>query len=374
MSGDTGGGRPGPKESVKRQRPLKRAGVGWPPALRELKELLYEVYLEADAPSLTGIADAIAADDGLDGAPRRDMVHRVITSGERPGRQADVVAVARVLAREAAWDVPDLAERVRELWVRARRAQGAGRLIGEFPRDVPLVLDGGLGIHPALDVDGARDRIGILPDYVPRDHDARLKGVVDAAVAGRSGIAVLVGGSSTGKTRALWQAVRDLPDDWRLWHPLTPTAPEAALAALPDIAPKTVGLNGAQHYLGPDPLGEQVAAGLRELLTDPSRAPVLVLGTLWRDHWVTLTTRDRHPGACALLSEHKIDVPKAFTPTDLAALGATGKADPRLTQAARHADDVRFPRDAECVDRGSDGTHDRNIDHGCSQKVLAGVA
>ncbi|MFE2487244.1 transposase [Streptomyces mirabilis] len=35
---------------------------------------------------------------------------------------------------------------------------------------------------------------------------------------------------------------------------------------------------------------------------------------------------------------------------------------------------VRFPRDAECVDRGSDGTHERNIDDGCSQEVLAGVA
>ncbi|WP_327745145.1 nucleotidyltransferase domain-containing protein [Streptomyces europaeiscabiei] len=35
---------------------------------------------------------------------------------------------------------------------------------------------------------------------------------------------------------------------------------------------------------------------------------------------------------------------------------------------------LRFPRDAECVDRGSDGSHERNIDHGRPQKVLAGVA
>lgn len=31
-----------------------------------------------------------------------------------------------------------------------------------------------------------------------------------------------------------------MPDDWRLWHPLSPTAPEAILDALADIAPKTV--------------------------------------------------------------------------------------------------------------------------------------
>lgn len=166
----------------------------------------------------------------------------------------------------------------------------------------------------------------------------RLKAVVDAAEAGRSGIAVLVGGSSTGKTRALWEAVGELPDGWRLWHPLSPTAPDAALAGLADVAPKTVvWLNEAQYYLAPEPLGEQVSAGLRELLNDPSRAPVLVLGTLWPQHWDTLTARttpDRHAGARVLLSDQKIDVPDAFTRADLDVLDVT---DPRLAQAAQHA-------------------------------------
>ncbi|MFF1594922.1 hypothetical protein ACFVY0_43750, partial [Streptomyces sp. NPDC058286] len=39
----------------------------------------------------------------------------------------------------------------------------------------------------------------------------------------------------------------------------------------------------------------------------------------------------------------------------------------RDTQAAV----MRFPRDAEDADSGSDGTHERNIDHGCPQEVLA---
>lgn len=96
-----------------------------------------------------------------------------------------------------------------------------------------------------------------------------------------------------------------MPDGWRLWHPLSPTATDATLAALPDITPKTVvWLNETQHYLDPDPLGEQVAASLRELLNDPSRAPVLILGTLWPQRWDTLTARtvpDRHAGARELL-------------------------------------------------------------------------
>ncbi|MFD7218607.1 hypothetical protein, partial [Streptomyces cyaneofuscatus] len=316
--------------------------MGWPPALRELKDLLYEVYLAAGAPSLDEITGDIAADDGLDGAPSRDTVHRVITDSERSGQQADVVAVATVLARRAFWDAPALAGRVIELWVRARMKRGAGRPVGDFRGDVRLVLDGGLGVHPVLDIDGASNRFGILPAYVPRDHDARLKTVVDAAKAGRSGIAVLVGGSSTGKTHALWEAVRALPDSWRLWHPLSPTAPDAALAELRDIAPRTVvWLNEAQHYLGPDPLGERVAAGLRQLLHDPSRAPVLVLGTLWPEHWDTLTTADRHAGARELLGGHKIDVPDAFTPAQLTALDTADDPDPRLTQAIRRADDAQ---------------------------------
>ncbi|MEU5256701.1 hypothetical protein [Streptomyces longwoodensis] len=318
--------------------------MGWPPALRELKDLLYEVYLAAGAPSLDEIAGNIAADthEDLPGAPLRDTISRVIAGSGRPQQQADVVAVAKVLARRAAWDADDLARRVRDLWVRARMAHGVGRPIGDLRADVRLVLDRGLGIHLALEIGDARDRFGILPAYVPRDHDARLKTVVDAAVAGDSGIAVLVGESSTGKTRALWEAVRELPDGWRLWHPLTPTAPEAVLAALPDIAPRTVvWLNEAQHYLPPDPLGEQVAAGLRELLTDPSRAPVLIMGTLWLEHWNALTTGDRHAGARALLGGHKIDVPKAFSPADLTTLEATADVDPRLTHAAQHADDAQ---------------------------------
>ncbi|MEE1943289.1 hypothetical protein V1L54_28450, partial [Streptomyces sp. TRM 70361] len=338
MSRDTGSG----PQGAKRPRVLERARVGWPRSLRELKDLLYEVYLAADAPSLDEIARGVDT-DSLPGSPSRDTIRRIISGPSQPASQADVVSVGSVLARLARWDVQDLAQRVRDLWVAARMATGAGRPVSVFSEDLRLVLDSGLGIHSALDTGGARDRLGILPGYIPRDHDARLKAVVDAAAAGRSQIAVLVGGSSTGKTRALWEAVCELPDGWRLWHPLSPTRPDAALAELPDIAPKTVvWLNEAQHYLEADPLGEHVAAGLRELLRDATRGPVLVLATLWPGHWDRLTTRtssDRHAHARDLLDGHKIDVPDAFTAVDLAALADTRGADPRLAETAERAQD-----------------------------------
>ncbi|WP_435220556.1 hypothetical protein [Streptomyces sp. Tue6028] len=305
-----------------------------------MKNLLYEVYLEAGAPTLDEIAGAIEDDESAPGAPSRDTVRRVICDPSLPPGQADVVSIAGVLARRARWDEQDLGGRVRDLWVAARMAEGAGRPVAAF--DDRLVL-ADLEVHPALDAGSARDGSSALPAYVRREFNGRLDAVVEDAVNGRSGIAVLVGGSSTGKTRALWEAVRDLPAPWRLWHPLAPTRPDAVLAALDNVAPCTVvWLNEAQHYLSPDLLGEQVAAALRDLLHDPSRAPVLVLATLWPGEWDTLTVRgapDRHPQARELLTAHEIHVPEAFSQADMAVLAGSAGVDPRLAEAAERAQD-----------------------------------
>jgi uncharacterized protein YidB (DUF937 family) len=205
-----------------------------------------------------------------------------------------------------------------------------------------------LEVHRPVQPDDPPPGLPELPAYVPRDHDTALGSVVRAA-EGRSGIAVLVGGSSTGKTRACWEALqllRDRPEPWRLWHPIDPTRPEAALRELPIIGPRTVvWLNEAQLYLGAadGKLGERVAAGLRELLRDPARAPVLVLATLWPQYWHGLTARpagaaeDPHAQARELLAGHDIAVPAAFTRAQLLRLSEAGDA--RLTQAASAAQD-----------------------------------
>ncbi|MEU9398000.1 helix-turn-helix transcriptional regulator [Streptomyces sp. NPDC048324] len=185
----------------------------------------------------------------------------------------------------------------------------------------------------------------VLPAYVPREHDHLLAEVVGRAAAGTSEIAVLVGGSSTGKTRACWEALnllREQDEPWRLWHPIDPpTRPAAALAELADVTPYTVvWLNEAHFYLAPHDLGEQVAAGLRNLLREPKRGPVLVLATLWPNHWNMLTTHtepDRHPHARELLGGHKIKVPDAFTDTDFVTLTDSADRDPRLAEAVEHA-------------------------------------
>ena len=216
----------------------------------------------------------------------------------------------------------------------------AGRPLAEMTD--PFVLE----VHRPVQPEDAPPGLPLLPPYVPREHDQVLGRVARAAADGRSGIAVLVGGSSVGKTRACWEALallRGQGPPWRLWHPIDPTRPDAALRELASIGPRTVvWLNEAQFYLGPaaDGLGEQVAAGLRELLRDPARAPVLVLATVWPQFWDVLTTRpaggdDWHAQARELLAGHDIPVPGVFTPAQMSQLTQVGDA--RMVLAARSA-------------------------------------
>ncbi len=222
------------------------------------------------------------------------------------------------------------------------QAAASGRPVGRV-RD-PFALE----VHRPVQPEYPQPGLPELPAYVPREHDAELAAVVRAAVEGSSGIAVLVGGSSTGKTRACWEALhllRDQKPGWRLWHPIGPSRPDAALRELRAVGPRTVvWLNDAQFYLDPPAdlgLGERVAAGLEELLRDPDRAPVLVLATLWPQFWGDLTARpagssDPRAEARELLAGHDIIVPAAFTTAQLQRLSQAGDA--RLAQAAAARD------------------------------------
>ena len=225
---------------------------------------------------------------------------------------------------------------------RPGRNLAAGRPLDEVTD--PFALE----VHRPVQPEDPQPGLPALPAYVPREHDTELVRVVRAVAEGSSGIAVLVGGSSTGKTRACWEALqllRDRSEEWRLWHPIDPSRPNAALRELPAIGPRTVvWLNEAQFYLDVTDggLGERVAAGLRELLRDPARAPVLVLATLWPEFWDELTGRpaggaDPHAQARELLAGHDITVPAAFTAAQLQQLSQAG--DVRLAQAAAGAQD-----------------------------------
>lgn len=321
-----------PSRAVKRPRPVKRPVVP-PGQLADLKELVYRLYLEAGTPSLDEIAALISEDDGLPGAPERDTINRIIGGNGMPASQADVASVVTVLARTARWDPDDVTTRARRRWVAARLESPVGVPIDEVAD--PFALE----VHRPIVLDRAAD-LPTLPRYVPRAHDEKLAEIVARAVAGTSAMAVLVAGSSAGKTRACWEALHHLrtANGWRLWHPYDPTRPEAALEALGRVGPRTVvWLNESQDYLGGES-GQRVAAKLRSLLGDPSRAPVLVLGTLWPEHHDVLT-RDVGSQVRLALEDTVIEVPDTFTSTDLVALQHVARADARLAWAVEYATD-----------------------------------
>lgn len=227
----------------------------------------------------------------------------------------------------------------------ARAALMAGRSSRPVSELASPVAAFDLEVHRAfVPEDEAGRALPVLPPYISRSHDRALTLVVEGAAAGASCMAVLVGGSSTGKTRALWESLallRRQSAEWRLWHPLAPSRPEALLAGMSDVGSRTVvWLNEAQEYFSEPVLGERVAAGLRALLRDPDRAPVLVLATLWPAHWQRLTTRgdpDRHAQTRALLEEGtRIRVPESFTAADAAIIATLGN-DPRLREARDRA-------------------------------------
>ncbi|SNY42718.1 tetratricopeptide repeat protein [Paractinoplanes atraurantiacus] len=343
--------------------------------LKDLKDAIYDLYLGAETPTLDeiqaevnalgdsmsallrrgGLDEAGAEEqlDQLEGAlPRRDTIGRIIGTPALPPSQADLVVVVVALARMAGRlpahtirrDLPALVTQARRLWRRARTAPVPLRL-GKPIRDCTALA---LEVHRAIDLpDQATD----LPRYVPRAHDERLREAVTACAGGTSLMITLVGGSSTGKTRACWEAVQALPAQWRLWHPLDPSRPAAAASDIAQVGPHTVvWLNEAQFYLlGADlTLNERISAGLRALLNDPGRGPVLVLATMWPEYWTALTSRpppdvpDRHAQARELLAGTDLRIPDSFHGADLRSARSAARSDARLSMAVAQSGSGRL--------------------------------
>jgi tetratricopeptide (TPR) repeat protein len=172
---------------------------------------------------------------------------------------------------------PDDQQKWVAAWGRACAANlarpGAIRVRDALPRE--------LGVHAAIQIDSVP---GELPIYVPRDLDGQLRTALAAGVDGGCFVLV-VGESSVGKTRSLYEAVMAVLADWWLVHPAGP-AEVRALAAAP--APKTVvWLDELTSYLGgTNGLRASTIRALRQ-------AGMVLVGTLWPDEYQIRVARRR---------------------------------------------------------------------------------
>jgi CRP-like cAMP-binding protein len=131
-----------------------------------------------------------------------------------------------------------------------------------------------LGVHQVIEG-------GSMPPYVCRAHDRLLAAVLDPAVAA-SRLVVVRGGSSTGKTRAAFEAVTSVLAQWRLYYPLDAAALEARLDA--GLRARTVlWLGDLRQYTSGDDSGASVLGRLADFLE--SQDHLVVVTTTWPEHW-----------------------------------------------------------------------------------------
>ncbi|CCK26585.1 hypothetical protein BN159_2206 [Streptomyces davaonensis JCM 4913] len=300
------------------------------------------------------------------GVRSRETVREWLSGGRMPQDPEQLLCVVAVLRAEAVRLRGELPDEWRALldaeeWRRLHadlagargRATGAAvrgglaaraleeRRLAELP-DRPRPLGEwhprALGVHPSIS--GASGETGfVLPEYVPREHDRRLRESLERIAAGPDAAFVLVRGEScTGKTRTAYEAVRACLPEWELAFPKDPDSLLKLLEA-DALGPRTVlWLDEGQDCL----LGERgasAAAGLRRLLERPG--PLLVLMTMWHQHHRTLTARpdaqarDPHAQARALLGQATdVRVPVAFSREErdqVRAIGDRAVATARMT-------------------------------------------
>ncbi|MET9953289.1 hypothetical protein ABZ135_17300 [Streptomyces sp. NPDC006339] len=202
------------------------------------------------------------------------------------------------------------------------------------------------GAHPAYGP-GAAVPASLTP-YLVRAHDHALRAYLTTAVSGgaagggSSVLAVLTGDSSTGKTRAMYEAVRAVAPERRLLRPPSARALLGLLAGNELGEGCVLWLNELQRILL-DREGDEAAAELTTVLGQ--RPGILAVASLWEDPYWRDFTAQGLPGDPArhtrllLTGAHarRFRVPHRLTPEDHARWQELARAseDPRLAAAGR---------------------------------------
>lgn len=209
------------------------------------------------------------------------------------------------------------------------------------------------GVHPSWQPPGSAGEMW-LPWYVKRPHDVQLACALKPLEQGVSTAVFLVGSSAAGKTRACWEALRSAGrfDDWRI---VKLDGIVDASQAVAHAAPKTViWLDDLHNVLAFTEAGGRLALALNEALADPSRAPLLVLGTTWPSVWKRLDhipaegrlEEGAVPAAAGqirrLLNGRSVVVAENFDASAREQLRARAAEDPCLAETMQKATDGRI--------------------------------
>ncbi|MEU4566975.1 hypothetical protein [Micromonospora sp. NPDC023956] len=188
----------------------------------------------------------------------------------------------------------------------------------------------------------------VLPTWVARDQEPRVRSFLTQARRS-GGFLVVVGDSSTGKTRLLYETARTVLDGWAVLAPALGDGDLLNLTATAgfELPPLVVWLDELHRFLdGPHlaPGSTPITAETVRLLLDRP-TPVVILGTMWPEHAQALRAIDtdpvthqqhpRHPRALDVL-DHRLCrtvTLGGFSPGERAAAAALAAADPRLAVA-----------------------------------------
>ncbi|SCF49507.1 hypothetical protein GA0070216_13516 [Micromonospora matsumotoense] len=159
-----------------------------------------------------------------------------------------------------------------------------------------------------------------------RDFDFSLRTALASKLPIRGNFVVMVGGSSTGKTRSLYEAVYELVPDWRLIQP----AEAAELLKWRNSPPRETvfWLDELHQYLGGHP----------SLTSECVRALVrhgnLVVGTLWPDQYARWTA-GREDVHVLVKGAFVVPVPDSLNSAERAKAEEVGRQDSRIRDALK---------------------------------------
>lgn len=185
-----------------------------------------------------------------------------------------------------------------------------------------------------------------LPAFVDRDQGPDLRAWLEAART-TGGFLILVGDSSVGKNRLLYETARQVLADFVVLAPDLgdgELANQLAAATFP-LPRLLVWLDELQRFLdGPNltPGSTAItAATVRRLLDAPT--PVVIVGTMWPEHATELRASDhrpRYPNAVDVLDDRRVRemVLRTFSKGERQTAARLAATDPRLATALADRD------------------------------------